>query len=40
MPFYNQKGRLCAVHYPALAVSSKETVNVSGAGDRYVNRSF
>ncbi|KTF83979.1 hypothetical protein cypCar_00018363, partial [Cyprinus carpio] len=29
------KGRLCAVHYPALAVSSKETVNVSGAGDSF-----
>ncbi|XP_067292690.1 uncharacterized protein zgc:136858 [Pseudorasbora parva] len=30
-----RKGRLCAVHYPALAVSSKETVNVSGAGDSF-----
>uniref|UniRef100_A0A8C1GC44 Zgc:136858 n=1 Tax=Cyprinus carpio TaxID=7962 RepID=A0A8C1GC44_CYPCA len=29
------KGRLCAVHYPALAMSSKETVNVSGAGDSF-----
>ncbi|XP_059392847.1 uncharacterized protein zgc:136858 isoform X1 [Carassius carassius] len=29
------KGRLCAVHYPALAVSSKGTVNVSGAGDSF-----
>ncbi|XP_052452958.1 uncharacterized protein zgc:136858 isoform X2 [Carassius gibelio] len=29
------KGRLCAVHYPALTVSSKETVNVSGAGDSF-----
>uniref|UniRef100_A0A671SUY8 Zgc:136858 n=1 Tax=Sinocyclocheilus anshuiensis TaxID=1608454 RepID=A0A671SUY8_9TELE len=33
-----RKGRLCAIHYPALAVSAKETVNVSGAGDRYVNK--
>ncbi|XP_051976137.1 uncharacterized protein zgc:136858 [Xyrauchen texanus] len=30
-----QKGRLCALHYPALAVSSNETVNVSGAGDSF-----
>ncbi|XP_016306584.1 pseudouridine-metabolizing bifunctional protein C1861.05 isoform X1 [Sinocyclocheilus anshuiensis] len=29
------KVRLCAVHYPALAMSSKETVNVSGAGDSF-----
>uniref|UniRef100_A0AAY4C140 Carbohydrate kinase PfkB domain-containing protein n=1 Tax=Denticeps clupeoides TaxID=299321 RepID=A0AAY4C140_9TELE len=27
------KGRLCAVHYPAVAVTGDETVNVSGAGD-------
>lgn len=30
-----RKSRLCAVHYPALAVSSEETVNVSGAGDSF-----
>lgn len=30
-----QKGHLCALHYPALAMSSKETVNVSGAGDSF-----
>ncbi|XP_073687504.1 uncharacterized protein [Garra rufa] len=30
-----RKGQLCAVHYPALAMSSKETVNVSGAGDSF-----
>lgn len=30
-----QKGRLCAVYYPALSIRSEETVNVSGAGDRY-----
>ncbi|XP_043083149.1 pseudouridine-metabolizing bifunctional protein C1861.05 [Puntigrus tetrazona] len=30
-----RKGRLCAIHYPALAMSSKETVNVSGAGDSF-----
>ncbi|KAK3535667.1 hypothetical protein QTP70_019733 [Hemibagrus guttatus] len=28
-----QKGRLCAVYYPALTVHSDETFNVSGAGD-------
>ncbi|KAM9753283.1 uncharacterized protein ACNS7B_006624 [Menidia menidia] len=30
-----QKGnrQLCALHYPALAVTSEETMNVSGAGD-------
>lgn len=31
-----QKGRLCAMYYPALSVRSQETVNVSGAGDRFV----
>ncbi|XP_036424228.1 pseudouridine-metabolizing bifunctional protein C1861.05 isoform X2 [Colossoma macropomum] len=30
---HRRKGRLCAVYYPALAVRSEETVNVSGAGD-------
>ncbi|XP_062403096.1 uncharacterized protein zgc:136858 [Sardina pilchardus] len=30
---HRRKGRLCALHYPALPVSSEETVNVSGAGD-------
>ncbi|KAI7811979.1 uncharacterized protein zgc:136858 [Triplophysa rosa] len=30
-----RKGQLCAVHYPALAVTSEETVNVSGAGDSF-----
>ncbi|XP_058623041.1 uncharacterized protein zgc:136858 isoform X3 [Onychostoma macrolepis] len=34
-PQKRQKGQLCAVHYPALAVSTKETVNVSGAGDSF-----
>uniref|UniRef100_A0A672SDZ3 Zgc:136858 n=1 Tax=Sinocyclocheilus grahami TaxID=75366 RepID=A0A672SDZ3_SINGR len=33
-----RKGWLCAIHYPALAMRAKETVNVSGAGDRYVNK--
>ncbi|XP_041692879.2 pseudouridine-metabolizing bifunctional protein C1861.05 [Coregonus clupeaformis] len=28
-----RKGRLCAVHYSALAQTTDETVNVSGAGD-------
>ncbi|XP_071753678.2 uncharacterized protein LOC139910311 [Centroberyx gerrardi] len=28
-----RRGQLCALHYPALAVTSEETVNVSGAGD-------
>ncbi|CAB1322718.1 unnamed protein product [Coregonus sp. 'balchen'] len=28
-----RKGRLCAVHYSALALTADETVNVSGAGD-------
>ncbi|CAB1313405.1 unnamed protein product, partial [Coregonus sp. 'balchen'] len=32
MVFVCQKGRLCAVHYPALAQTTEETVNVSGAG--------
>ncbi|KAM8861204.1 uncharacterized protein ACB058_008109 isoform 1-T1 [Synchiropus picturatus] len=27
------KRKLCALHYPALAVTSEETMNVSGAGD-------
>ncbi|XP_072519956.1 uncharacterized protein [Salminus brasiliensis] len=30
---HHRRGRLCAVYYPALAVRSEETVNVSGAGD-------
>ncbi|KAM6960566.1 uncharacterized protein FYW47_009136 [Aplochiton taeniatus] len=30
---YRSTGRLCAVHYPALTVTTEETVNVSGAGD-------
>ncbi|XP_007252903.3 uncharacterized protein zgc:136858 [Astyanax mexicanus] len=30
---HQRRGRLCAVYYPALAVRSEETVNVSGAGD-------
>ncbi|XP_038164794.1 pseudouridine-metabolizing bifunctional protein C1861.05 isoform X4 [Cyprinodon tularosa] len=32
-----QKGKrqLCALHYPALAVSPEETMNVSGAGDSF-----
>ncbi|XP_012697910.2 pseudouridine-metabolizing bifunctional protein C1861.05 [Clupea harengus] len=30
---HRRKGRLCAFHYPALTISSEETVNVSGAGD-------
>ncbi|KAM9807997.1 uncharacterized protein ACB057_005829 [Neosynchiropus ocellatus] len=28
-----EKRKLCALHYPALAVTSEETMNVSGAGD-------
>lgn len=28
-----RKGRLCALHYPALTVTAEETMNVSGAGD-------
>lgn len=32
---HKRKGQLCAFYYPALAVSSEETVNVSGAGDSF-----
>ncbi|XP_055049038.2 uncharacterized protein [Misgurnus anguillicaudatus] len=32
---HKRKRQLCAVYYPALAVSSEETVNVSGAGDSF-----
>ncbi|XP_075998065.1 uncharacterized protein LOC142991814 [Genypterus blacodes] len=28
-----RRGQLCALHYPALAVTTEETMNVSGAGD-------
>ncbi|KAM3870523.1 uncharacterized protein ACN63O_005641 [Diretmus argenteus] len=28
-----RRGRLCALHYPALPVTTEETMNVSGAGD-------
>lgn len=30
-----QKRQLCALHYPALTATPEETMNVSGAGDRY-----
>lgn len=36
--FCLQKRQLCALHYPALAVTPEEIMNVSGAGDRcYVS---
>ncbi|XP_029951701.1 pseudouridine-metabolizing bifunctional protein C1861.05 [Salarias fasciatus] len=30
---HKRQRRLCALHYPALSVTSEETMNVSGAGD-------